>query len=129
MFGKLEMVIYLKMSSNYLDTFCLLQDSKAITVLYNKLEHKSELKRLVGKVLDKKLAKAVHEITIKNLLEWDMWPLLLSIHSEFIRKLNIMFFCVCLILTFSSTISFQVPSAQYKGMCTSCIPMNCTSLK
>ena len=103
MFGKLEMVIYLKMSSNYLDIFCLLQDSKAITVLYNKLEHKSELKRLVGKVLDKKLAKAVPEnveITIKNLLEWDMWPLLLSIHSEFIRKLNIMFFCVCLILIY-----------------------------
>ncbi len=94
MFGKIELVINTDFSSNYMYTFCLLQNSKEIELLYNKVEHKSEHKRLVGKVLDKKLAKAVPknvEIAIKNLLDGDMWPLVLSIHSEFSRKLKKMF--------------------------------------
>ena len=63
----------------------LFQDSKKDL---NTLLAKTKQIELVGQILHNKLADIIphgsESVSIKILLEWDTWPLFISIHSKFI---------------------------------------------
>ena len=55
-------------------------------------KHKKVVGHLLSKIFSKEFTDDVTEVSLKNLLNWDMWPICLSIHSKAWRDVCM---CVC----------------------------------
>ena len=69
-------------------SLCILQDphdSIKIESLYSKLKkHRTTVERMLARILVKKYPPKTEYVSMKNILDWDLWPLLITIHSMFI---------------------------------------------
>ena len=66
-------------------SLCILQgpkDSFKFESLYKK--HRTTVGRILDKMLVKIYPPKTECVSMKNILDWDLWPLLITIHSMFI---------------------------------------------
>ena len=69
-------------------SLCILQgpqDSFKVESLYSKLKkHRTTVGRILDKMLGKIYPPKTEYVSMKTILDWDLWPLLITIHSMFI---------------------------------------------